>query len=332
MMMNKESWRQHLNNLVRRDLGRKLVALFLAALIYLAVAPRTGKRPDISFSDVALDINLPPNIVLSEGKTYRVKLTLSGGSKEALDKIDPSSLRVLANVAGNRIVPGKPYKLHLRHSDVKGLAYGVRVETIVPQDFEIKLEPLAQKQLPIRVQYDSKNKLHPNYEITDVRFVPSSVEVSGLRKTLEQLHDVCINPIPIDENVTDSFTWRCTLLQPPGTTCNLKEVDAHVEVKKVLTTHQFRSVPLLIMQNAERTRKFQVVGLEPESVTVVLSGPRGTLARMNSRDVSASISLDNIDKPGTYNLPVSITVNNSSRGVVVKSFQPTTAQVVVKQE
>ena len=97
-------------------------------------------------------------------------------------------------------------------------------------------------------------------------------------------------------------------------------------------THTFRSVPLLIIQSAERTRKFQVSELEPETVTVVVNGPRGTLARMHGREISASISLDNIDKPGTFNLPISITVNNPSKGVSVKSFQPAVAKATVIQE
>ena len=99
-----------------------------------------------------------------------------------------------------------------------------------------------------------------------------------------------------------------------------------------MTTHTFRAVPLLIIQSAERTRKFQVTNLEPETVTVIAGGPRGTLARMHSREINASINLDKIDKPGTYNLPVSITITHPSRALSVKKFQPATAKVTVQQE
>ena len=89
---------------------------------------------------------------------------------------------------------------------------------------------------------------------------------------------------------------------------------------------------LLIIQSAERTRKFQVTRLDPETVSVTVRGPKGTLGQMHRREINASISLDNIDKPGTYHLPVSITVGRSNQEVTVKKFQPATARVTVVQE
>ncbi|MBO5722272.1 MAG: hypothetical protein J6S19_04070, partial [Lentisphaeria bacterium] len=165
-----------------------------------------------------------------------------------------------------------------------------------------------------------------------VRFVPAKAVLSGPARVLDSIQEIYTEPIPIDEQLIDSFEYRCTLRVPAGTRIDRKEVDAQVEVVKALTTHTFRSVPLLIIQSAERTRKFQVTHLEPETVTVVVNGPRGTLARMHSREISASISLDKIDKPGTYNLPVAINVNNPARTVAVKNFQPQTAKVTVVQE
>ena len=139
-------------------------------------------------------------------------------------------------------------------------------------------------------------------------------------------------PIPLDEHVRFSFEHHCRLNTPPGIRSDRTEVAAHVEVVKALTTHTFRAVPLLIIQNAERTRKFQVTSLDPESVTVVANGPRGTMARMHSREFSASISLDKVDKPGTYDLPISANVSTPGDSVKIKSIHPVTARVTVLQE
>ena len=190
------------------------------------------------------------------------------------------------------------------------------------------------RKYPHSVPYspNSENRLSQDYEIARVRFVPSHVLLNGPAKVLDSIQDVKTEPIPLDEQVVESFDYLCNLRIPADTRSDRNKCEATVEVVKAMTTHTFRAVPLLIIQSAERTRKFQVTNLEPESVTVVAGGPRGTLARMHSREINASISLDNIDKPGTYNLPVSITITNPSSGLSVKSFQPLTAKVTVQQE
>ncbi|MBR2358630.1 MAG: hypothetical protein IKA65_11490 [Lentisphaeria bacterium] len=329
-MQENTRW-QIIKEFIRRDFWRKLVALFLALLLYLAIAPRTSEKREKSFTSVPVTIELPANLALSDNTVRRVKVTLSGNAK-ALDEIDPGALRIRTEVNGEGFIAGEPYQLRLRREDISGLVYGVKVESISPRDLVLDLEPVISKHLPIRPRYDSLGKLPQDYEIASVKFVPAKALISGPAKVLDSIQEIFTTPIPIDEQVTDSFEYRCNLRTPPGTRADRSEVEAQVEVVKAMTTHTFRAVPLLIIQSAERTRKFQVTSLEPETVTVIAGGPRGTLARMHSREINASINLDKIDKPGTYNLPVSITITNPTPGLSVKKFQPATAKVTVQQE
>lgn len=329
-MFDRSRW-QFIMDFIRRDFWRKLVAIFLALLLYLAISPRTSEKREKSFINVPVNIELPSNLALSDNTVRRVKITLSGNAKD-LDEIDPGALRIRTEVNSDSFIAGEPYQLRLRREDISGLTYKVKVESISPRDLVLDLEPVVSKNLPIRPRYDSLGKLPQDYEIASVRFVPANVLVSGPAKVMDSIQEIFTTPIPIDEQVTDSFEYRCNLRTPPGTRANRSEVDAQVEVVKAMTTHTFRAVPLLIIQSAERTRKFQVTNLEPETVTVIAGGPRGTLARMHSREINASINLDKIDKPGTYNLPVSITITNPARALSVKKFQPVTAKVTIQQE
>ena len=278
-----------------------------------------------------VNVELPPDLFLNDSESLRVKIKLSG-NKKLLDEIDPGSLRIRADVYKENFIPGSPYKLRLRSDDVSGLAYGVRVVDISPRDLVLDLEPVISKKVPIRARYDALNKLPTDYEIASVKFVPAYAVLSGPAQVMNSIQEIYTEPIPIDEQVVESFEYGCTLRLPGNVRSDRNECEARVEVVKAMTSHTFRSVPLLIIQSAERTRKFQVTHLEPETVTVVIGGPRGTLARMHSREINASISLDNIDKPGTYNLPVSITITNPAPGLSVKSFQPLNAKVTVQQE
>ena len=329
--MQKDTRIQTILNFIRRDFWRKLVAVSLALLLYMAINQRISEKREKSFTNVPVNVELPSDLFLNNRDALRVKVTLSGDAK-TLDEIDPGALRIRAEVNRESFIPGTAYQLRLRSDDVSGLVYGVRVNAISPRDISLDLEQVISKKVPIRPRYDSLAKLPQDYRIAGVRFVPTHAVLSGPAQLMNSIQEVYTEPIPIDEQVTESFEYSCTLRLPGRIRSDRSECDARVDVVKAMTTHTFRAVPLLIIQSAERTRKFQVTNLEPETVTVVAGGPRGTLARMHSREINASISLDNINKPGTYNLPVSITITTPAPGLSVKNFQPATARVTVQQE
>lgn len=328
--MQKRSCWQFIADFIRRDFWRKAVALFLALLLYLAVNPRTGGKTTKNL-DVPVTIELPSNLVLSSNEVRKVNVTFSGYQKH-LDEIDPGVLRVRAKVHSNSFIAGEPYQLRLRHGDVSGTVFGTRVTAISPRDLILDLEQVKTKRLPIRARYDSVNKLLHDYEVAGATFVPATVIVSGPARVIDSMEYVDTEPIPLNEQVIESFDYTCALRLQQNIRCDRQEVTANVEINKVMTTHTFSAVPLLIIQSAERTRKFQVTNLDPETITVVANGPRGVLSRMHSREFSASISLDKIDKPGTYDLPVSIAVAKPVNGVTIKNFRPVTARVTVQQE
>lgn len=331
-MNSKNPVMQWLTDLIRRDIWRKLVALFLALLLYLVIAPRSGEKHEKTIYGVPVKIELPEDLAFSGNGDRHVAIVLKAQDQETLSKVDTEAIRIRAEVIRDRYVPEERYLLQLRNDDVSGLVRGVKVASISPRALSLDLEPLVSKRVPVRARYDSLSKMPQDYKISRVRFIPETVLVSGPERVMKSVQEIYTVPIPLNEQVTESFEYRSSLNAPIGTRCDRQEIDVQIEVVEALTTHTFGSIPLLIIQSAERTRKSQVTALEPSTVMVVISGPLGTLSRMHSREINASISLDNIDKPGTYKLPVSININNPARGLTVKSFQPVSAQVTVKQE
>jgi YbbR domain-containing protein len=330
--MKKSRW-QFLIDFVCNDTWRKVVALFLALLLYLAISPRTSEKREKSFSNVPVEIELPANVALSSGERPKVKVTIHGNIK-ALDEVDPGLLRIRAEVHADadRLIPGEAYLLRLRFDDVSGLPYGARVTSISPRDLPLNLERVVSKQLEVKARYDSQEKLLPDFDVTGVHFVPSKVLLSGPEQVLNSIKFIYTEPIPLSEQVTESFEYRAPLRIPQGTRSDHTKVDAYVDVTKAITTHTFRVGPLSINQSADSTRKFKVSDPFPNQVSVKLSGPRGTLAKLHNREISASVSLGHIDKPGTYELKVSVNIPNSAQGVTIRGVEPDRATVTVVQE
>ena len=329
--MNKKTFGQFTVNLVCKNLCYKLGALFLTVLLYVTVSQKVSKKEVQSFSDIPVGIEVPDEFVMDRSEPYLVKVSLSG-DKQLLDDLDVQGVKIQTAVKSEKIVPGRKFKLKLRANEVMNLPPGVKVQSIAPDVLEFDLFDITRKQVPVVVRYDSLEKLPKDFKIVKTSFTPSEVELQGSAKQLQNIKEIYASHIPIDEQAIHSFDHKCTLNIPVGLRSNHTSVLAQVEINKVFTEHNFSAVPLLIIQSAERTRKFQVTKLDPETVYVVMRGPKSLLDRMLAREISASINLDTIDKPGTYDLPVSVTVRHDSKEVTVKNFYPLTARVIVVQE
>lgn len=329
--MNQDSRWQSILNLIRHDCWRKLVAIFLTVLLFMAIMPRISGKDQRHISNIPVNIDLPGNMVMDRSTPLSVKLTING-TKKALDELDEQTLQIRAAVRSENIVPGHKYKLLLRPRDVMNLPFGIKIDSISPKELELDLQPLITKTVRVAARFDSLDKLPADFRMVNTTFMPAEVVLQGSAAQVQNIKEIYASPIPIDGQATHSFDHSCTLNIPAGVRSNHSSALAQVEIAKVFTEHNFSAIPLLIIQSAERTRKFQVTKLEPENISVTIHGPQGTLGQMHRREINASISLDNIDKPGTYHVPVSVTVARASQDVTVKKFQPVSARVTVVQE
>ena len=314
-------------NLFRRDCWRKLVALFLALLLYVAIAPRIGEKREKAFYNVPVHIELPPHLALSNPELHKVKLVLSGHAS-ALDDIDPGALNIRAVVHAEGVVPGQPYPLRLRLKDVSGLPRGVRVLSISPRDLPLDLEPIGRKKVPVRAKYD--HQLHEDYKIAGERFQYPEVTITGKTKDLESINEIYTNPIPLDRYIRDDFSNDCTLNIPSGIRVDISKMKVTVKVEKAYNDAEL-TVRVNIVQSAEHTRKFKVVKQDPEYVTVKVKGTYSALDELKNSDVVASVNLETVDKSGTYTLPIGITINNN-QNITIENQMSLQAQITVQQE
>ena len=95
--MQKDTRIQTILNFILRDFWRKLVALALALLLYMAINQRISEKREKSFTNVPVNVELPADLYLNNRSALMVKVTLSGNAK-TLDDIDPGALRIRAEV------------------------------------------------------------------------------------------------------------------------------------------------------------------------------------------------------------------------------------------
>ena len=85
--MNREKLHFRVPGLIRHDFWRKLVACFLALLLYWAIAGRL--RTDERFSEVPVSLKLPAQVVTREKEPPKVSIALRGNRLQ-LAELNPA--------------------------------------------------------------------------------------------------------------------------------------------------------------------------------------------------------------------------------------------------
>lgn len=313
----------------RRDGWRKLVAVFLSLLLYMSIAPRTGNKVEKSFHNVPVHIELPADIALKNQEQRTVTFVLKGLQKD-LDEIDPKNLNIRATVHRDRISENSPYLLRLRFSDVSSLPSGVKISAISPQELTLDLEQLFSKTVPIKARFSADEKTKNNYAVINTSFHPPEITVKGAASSLNLISEIYTDPIPLD-GASEDFEYSCSLQMLPGVTYSYSEIKALVKVVPI-KNERFISVPIQISQSAENTRKFKVSDPSPGSISVILEGPQYTVQLLRpGKDITASINLNGIEKPGKYERDITVNINSQDENIKIASYEPKTATITVEQ-
>jgi len=328
--MQKRSKWQFIVDFIKRDWLRKVIALFLTLLLYGAIMPKAQEKKD-TLPYIPINVELPPGWMLSKKIDIHPSLKVVA-HPSVMKKTKSNNVTINHKIQLENIVPGEPYRLQLNNADVQGLDKNIRVEEISPDTILVHLEKVLSKELPVKHPYGPADMVSGDYEIKSIKFVPETVTVSGSERLLSSLDSINISYIPLGGRLRGNFSYECDLDIPAGIQCNQNKVTAQVEVNKVMTSRNFQAVPLLITQNAEHTRKFQVAKVEPETISVSAGGTWSTLKQLQSQDFNASIKLDKVDKPGQYELPVTVSTPAAVSNIKIKNFHPKTARITVAQE
>lgn len=316
---------------LRQDIWRKLLALMLSLLLYIAISGRLNDHNKRTIKSVPVELELPGNLVRCSDVPLTADVTVSGNSAR-INELDPARLRIHSQISLKNFTSGEPYRLTLRNKDVSGVGFGVQVVGIDPGELILNLEPMITKKVPIRARFNSLSMLSLDYAITDTRFAPNEVLLSGPESMLESIHEIYTMPIPIDAQVTESFEYRSSLRLPEGVKSDRKQIDVQVTVEKALTERKFYSVPLSVLRSPTGQQDLTIKDITPTAITVTVRGPKGELAMMSSSDVKALVDIDKINAPGAYQVSIKVVLEKLHPGVSVKDFQPATVELNLEKK
>lgn len=297
-----------------RHLGLKVVAVALAALLWLIVAGdhlvERSLRAPLEFR------NIPNELEIVGDPPTSVDVRLRGSSAQ-LAGLQPSEVVAVLDLKDAR--PGSRM-FHLSASEVRA-PYGVEVAQVFPATLGLDLEKSGRRTVPVSPVLDGEPA--PGFIIGKVTTDPPTVEVAGPASHLKQLTSATTEPIVVDGK-REKFTDQVTV----GTTdAAVRLVDAQtarvtVAILPAPVERELSGVPVR-MRNLGPGLSAAV---QPTLTRVTVRGRREALADLRAGSIDAFVDLAGLG-PGRYNLRVQV---DPSPAFGVSSIDPAAVDVTVR--
>ncbi len=297
-----------------KNFTAKVLSLFFAFLLWWYVKEASTIE---RYSSLPLKvINLPENMVILNEYDRFVAVKISGPA-EIVSGIDLSGAYAYVDLKNAK--EGKrayPIKFHHRPlpSDVE----------IIPDKTGVvfDLDYLVSKDVEVNLRTSGRLKL--GLQLAGVEYSPRFVTIRGPKRYIKGVHSIETYPIDLGEIMSD--TYRMVLLKLPHWVdwVSRKFVDVKIRVRAVKGERWFVGVPVSV-EGLEKELELQEIN--PDRVSVRVSGLRYIVDRVRVRDVKAYIDMSIIVKEGTYRLPVRVSLPSGVRAVeIIPKFVEVTVE------
>jgi YbbR domain-containing protein len=297
-----------------KHLGLKLMAVALAALLWLIVA---GDHLVESSLRVPLEFrNIPPDLELVGDPPTEVDVRLRGSSA-LLGRLEPRDIVAVLDLASAR--PGSRM-FHLRSDEVRA-PYGVEVAQVIPGTLAVDVEKSGHRTVPVVPALDGEPA--PGFVIGRVTSEPATVEVAGPESRLKQLTSATTEPVQVTGSharVHDIVTVGITdsavrLVQPQNAAITVEVLPAPVE-------RDLTGVPI----RARNLQSGLTAKIQPILARVTVRGRREALSDLRAGSMDAFVDLYGLS-PGRYNLRVQV---DPSQTFGVSAIDPAVVDVTIK--
>jgi hypothetical protein len=292
----------------------KLFALLLTTLVYgIVMAGRTYER-ELSFS-VAVDGLGEDKVLVGQPPEIRVRLAATPGGFSSLG--DPSRRVIHLTLPAS----GKG-RFGLSDADL-ALPRGVKALSISPASFDLRLENLVTKTLPVRAE--SKGTPATGHQVTSMRPIPDKIQVRGPQSVFASLSHVTAEAIDVEGRDRDFSARARFTTEVPFVVLPSDGVDVAIGIESTVGSRTLSKVAVqLLGPRAERA------SLDRKSLQVRLRGPRAVLDELDAAALFATVDLLALPSqfPGTY--AVTPRLLNLPEEVEVQRLSPETLKLTLR--
>ncbi len=273
-----------LRKIFLEDWVMKLVALGITLALWLGVTGLSTPTTEL-IRNVPLNLRFSSEVEVTGSELQQVDIIVSG-DKRRVSQLNRGDLVVSVDLT--EMATGEQVVNLTSENVMLPLPTGIKLDEILPGTTTIKLEPVVEKDIPVRVE--TFGELPEGYEVYSQTVVPETVKVRGPASYIQSLDSLTTERIDI-ANRRGDFTAQTVQLNRPGWD--------KITLLKGVVDVVFR----IGETRGERVLLLEVDGLPERRATVVLYGPRSVLAALDPQTMRATGSRDQVGEESAQFTP-----------------------------
>ena len=297
-----------------RNLGLKIVSMFIAVLLWLVVA---GEQQAERGLRIPLQLqNLPQNLEIVDLPVEAVDVRVHGSSS-TISRLGPGDLVAVLDLQSAK--PGLRL-FHVTSEQVRA-PYGVEVAQVNPPTLALRFETSASRTVPIAPAVTGA--VAPGYVISKITTEPATVDIVGPQNVIRQLSEALTEPVSV-EGATSSIREPVTV-GAASPTVRLKTPQRAIVVVTIIPAPNERTLDRVPVHLRNVTMGLEAQSLPPV-VSIRVRGSQDLLARLRTDSINAFVDVSGLGA-GEYELPVR---TDPTTGFGVASIQPAVVKIVIQ--
>lgn len=253
----------------------KIVSLIIAFLLWGFLM--IEKKSEIALSVPVRVENIPAGVVITDAPPSDLRVVVRG-RRTQLGSISDRVLPYQIDLSGAK--PG------VSSFDVIAakinLPRGLQIVTISPAQFDVRLSPVLEKNLPVVVRF--RGALPPGYKLVGYKVEPDVINIAAAREDLQDLDMLETEPIDLSVMRGDlQLTADLTLGDLHILDITTHSVEVMVNVEEQLEERTIGNVPV----TPPAGRRF--AGRKTPTATVVVRGPTELVRSLSNGSFKATV-------------------------------------------
>jgi len=190
----------------REKIQRAVISALLALVLWgwLQVQGETTRQAVAPLEFLAV----PAGLAVADAGATEVSVTLRG-LPSRMARVDSKDLKVVIDLSGAR---EGTTKFFLNEDRLVGLPAGLVLDGISPYSVAVRLEPLAEKDVPVRAA--SEGEVDPDYVLDGITIIPGQIRFRGPRSKVGLMAEAATAKISL-EGLSASETRAVALAGDP---------------------------------------------------------------------------------------------------------------------
>lgn len=303
---------------ITRNLTLKIVAFILAALFWFHVVTEKGYEHEFSvpfkFEGIA------DGLILTTPPPDKIEIRLAGTGKELLGYLFKKPAIIYHSAITERGI----YPIELKPDDIY-FDNNIRakiVDVVSPQDLQLRIEKVREKVVKVIPQVIIKPAVG-FVKIGSLTVKPDTIKVSGPQRVVRYLKSVATRDLTFDDvkkNINEQISLEIAdtlFITPESTTVRV--------FQKIVPLIEKRFGPLAL--ETYNTKLFDSISIQPDSIYLLLEGPKGLIDSLDLSNFSATINLRGIEPGSTSVIPDVVIpegyelIQTDPNAITVKAFK-----------